>query len=556
MLVGQPASGRVLQCRDMVAEILEHLAPGWPREGSSKPEERARQRDMRFRTLASAALVSKLFSELALDVLWRVLDDIDVLLELFPSLKEHQHYGSTIRVLDEVTPEHWARFQQYARRVRALRSADSVPRVHASVWTLLESLCKGKPLLPNLRRLKMGLYVQNPAGFMLLVSPSLQNLEMTFYHGSVKSYRVAYSEQHVAPAAGILLQLILSKVPNLCTLSVEDGLEGLAPRHLKSLTLLKELQNLNLLFSGVSVDFATIHELSHGRPLRSLDLALGTGFAKNRTAAPFGDAFRNLRTISLSGHSKDLVCFFDAATLDSLTEAYLTVADAPDVATWRGRLSSILAEVPKSIKLFHFFFEKKLSPPMQHLAYLFEPCLSFPNITAFEVELSTNTPHASDADLFKFAYAWPKLEFFSVQYEVIALQPRASIRTPRQVQPTLASLISFAQLCPSLFNLYLPAIDVTQVPSKDSVPLVRHSALRNLQFSKGLHRGATANLLDVAVIIDMLFPKIDTTRSVVLTEQTPSSIPRPPPSDNRATPWGLTRVLLAAMQARREQEEP
>ncbi|KAI0366712.1 hypothetical protein BV20DRAFT_971432 [Pilatotrama ljubarskyi] len=238
----------------------------------------------------------------------------------------------------------------------------------------------------------------------------------------------------------------------------------------------------------------------------------------------------------------------------TLAEIYLTFSDAPDPLTWRNRLSSILARVPKTLRHFNFCLEKNLPPPIRRLADLFEPCLAFPDITAFELELFTNTPHVSDADLLQFATAWPKLRFFSVSHELLVAHPRTTIRTAQQARPTLNSLINLAQLCPSLYSLYIPTIDVSTIPSKDSVPVVRQTALRNLQVRE-LHGGRIANLLDVAVIINMLFPRVETHRSVVYAEQTISTRPYPPPSESRTNPWGLTRVLLSAMQARREQEE-
>ena len=78
---------RVLLCRDILAEIFEQMSPDWLEIGLCDPDAARRQRKAWRRTLASCARVCHGFRDPALDVLWRVLDDVDVVFDLLPSLQ-------------------------------------------------------------------------------------------------------------------------------------------------------------------------------------------------------------------------------------------------------------------------------------------------------------------------------------------------------------------------------------------------------------------------------------------------------------------------------------
>lgn len=77
---------RVLQCRDIMGEIFEQMSPGWLEDDLQDGSAAKRRRKAQRRALASCARTCHAFLDQALDVLWRVLDDVDVvLLRLLPS---------------------------------------------------------------------------------------------------------------------------------------------------------------------------------------------------------------------------------------------------------------------------------------------------------------------------------------------------------------------------------------------------------------------------------------------------------------------------------------
>ena len=78
------AGGHLFLRRDVADAVFAHLSPGpYPHE-DVLPWERAERRRAQ-KTLARAARVCRALSEPALDVLWRVVDDIVHLLSVLPS---------------------------------------------------------------------------------------------------------------------------------------------------------------------------------------------------------------------------------------------------------------------------------------------------------------------------------------------------------------------------------------------------------------------------------------------------------------------------------------
>lgn len=76
-----------MSCYEIAAAVFECLSPG-PRLMDDDPRPNKRRRKTAQRTLASAARVCHAFSSPALDVLWRIVDDIVHLLEIFPSFRK------------------------------------------------------------------------------------------------------------------------------------------------------------------------------------------------------------------------------------------------------------------------------------------------------------------------------------------------------------------------------------------------------------------------------------------------------------------------------------
>ncbi|KAI0657706.1 hypothetical protein C8Q70DRAFT_260324 [Cubamyces menziesii] len=190
------ASKRALQCQDILNMIFSLLSPRW---GPRHDKDLYKECLERCRTLACCARVCTSFLDPALDVLWRALNSIHPILQLLPITT----IDRTV-MLTEVTPARWARFQQYAQRVRVLIRPNGIDYVHQSVWMLLGSLLQGAPLLPRLVRLSLDILVNRPADYLCLLSPSLRNLELSFNDNSREILRGME-----APIALAFLQVVI-----------------------------------------------------------------------------------------------------------------------------------------------------------------------------------------------------------------------------------------------------------------------------------------------------------------------------------------------------------
>ena len=86
-IMGDTAVARALRCRDIQLEIFEQMSVPWFEDDPFNTLEYSPSVITPWRhTLASSARVCRAFSELALDILWRTLDDIGVLFKILPSL--------------------------------------------------------------------------------------------------------------------------------------------------------------------------------------------------------------------------------------------------------------------------------------------------------------------------------------------------------------------------------------------------------------------------------------------------------------------------------------
>ncbi|KAJ7026421.1 hypothetical protein C8F04DRAFT_1125398 [Mycena alexandri] len=162
------ALDQCLRNQDLLAEILS--------SGARNSTDLASTR----RTLYSAALTSKLFSECAVKLLWRRLSNILPLLRLLPTFRLE---GEVYILPGLVTEEEWAVVHRYAAYVRDIgftphSRGDSLgdrASLDPSVYVLLAM--RGRPLFPNLRRLVLPTkgYI---AEMMLCLSSSIKSLTL------------------------------------------------------------------------------------------------------------------------------------------------------------------------------------------------------------------------------------------------------------------------------------------------------------------------------------------------------------------------------------------
>ncbi|KAH9888437.1 hypothetical protein C8Q73DRAFT_839029 [Cubamyces lactineus] len=400
-------------------------------------------------------------------------------------------------IIAAVTPAQWVRFQQYARRVRAIIELDHIKDVHQSVWMLLDSLLQGAPLLPRLVRLHLDVPIDRPADYLRLLSPSLRNLELSFCDDPPELARGMEG-----PTTLALLQVVLSKVPDLKTLRIPlDSTGGFSDKFVEVLTGFVKLESLLMKYSNLTINHGALLAFSRMSSLRSLHLTLSPG-----RSARNGLSYRRptylfpyLQELDIGGTLGDLAGFFNDAELRALVR--LAVSAAPDTgfdSNWKATTHSILATLPQDLR--------SLSLGIHSVLEIFEPCLSLTNLEVFETRFNQYEPHLSDEDVLGLASAWPKLHVMCILY-LHAIDRPKSLR-----RPTLQTLVGLAQLsqrCPLLHELEISSLDVSSILTKSPLLAACHRGLRVLNIAR-LDGRIGVDMWDIALMLDKLFPRLDT----------------------------------------------
>ena len=507
--------------------IFSLLSPRW---GPRHDKDLYKECLERCRTLACCARVCTSFLDPALDVLWRALNSIHPILQLLPittidrtvsSPCHDLEYGQYANLrtplclqvmLTEVTPARWARFQQYAQRVRVLIRPNAIDYVHQSVWMLLGSLLQGAPLLPRLVRLSLDILVNRPADYLCLLSPSLRNLELSFNDNSREILRGME-----APIALAFLQVVIPKVPDLETLLLPShSTRRFCEKFVQSLAGFATLRSLHIGHSNLPVNHAALLALSHMSSLHSLHITLSPGHnargnGSSRRSPTY--IFPCLQDLNIDGTLGDLAQFFDSAELQTLIK--LTISAKPNVGLepdWKVAVHLILATLPQGLRSLRFMTSEYCHKfPKSSTTYsvleLFEPCLSFINLEVFEAIFCVYEPHLGDEDIIGLASAWPKLHIMCISYYDSWVQP-SPLRRP--TVRTLIELAQLAQRCPSLHEFEVSTLDVSSMCAKGAIPAACHRGLRALKIHTLVGGTTVDNLSDFALMLDSLFPRLDT----------------------------------------------
>ncbi|TFK83239.1 hypothetical protein K466DRAFT_529217 [Polyporus arcularius HHB13444] len=530
------AARRALECRDILTEIFEAMSAIYDEDiftGADGP----------WRSdLASAACVCRAFTEPALAVLWRSLDDVQPVFRVLPSfIRQESGLAYEWLITEEVTPDQWARMQWYASRVRELHGLDAFKSMHSSVWAFLEGVRGNRPLLPNLRRLTAVLSIEDPSVLMRILSPSLHEVKLAFaFTESLSSGEVTGVD---ASAVGSVIQVVPSRVPHLRDLSVRGCLQSLSSSYLTSLHRFQQLRTLDMLWSSIAFDSKALNIVSQMSSLTVLEVEISLQTTSDSTEELLlaGD-FSSLTQIHIGGSLADLVRFFAATRLKNLRELSLTLPSAPSEQAIHDSFVRITAEVSPSLTNVNLYFTSRhISPsPSFSASRIFRSLLRFSQLTEFNVEFdcAQYPPIFDDDDAAAFAAAWPELSYF-----------RFWPSSLRLCRPTISGLVEFARHCPRLEDIHLPSLDVASLPPPASIPALARHSMRRL-YIEPLVGASQTNLLELAVILDRLFPNLQAPRSA-----TPSQFHRAGEHlvpDPQHEPWRLTEILLGALQLRRK----
>lgn len=413
---------------------------------------------------ASNALVCRNWYEAALDHVWTEVDDLYYLLQLLAPL--HRRRGETkfYTFQRTPTPEDWARFAPYARRVRTLKF-DTDP------WAADTAFCLGDSVFHDLARSRT----------TLEVFPNLRRLwweteyralrsqhAVLFMHDKVKEF--AFSLETEDPMS--LATDVVGRMPSLLSLKCtciaafydpdyDPILEHLLPRlpKLQDITLPKQalsgpvLKTLSLLPELRVVQFDTLGGI-RCIPTPVIADTLGAGAFPALDDLCLDSTLEDMRHYLTGGALLPRIRSLSVESVNS--ESSLAVQEfLTDVTRCYPSLETITIDVIVSVE------EQATCEPLmpEHV----RPILSLKQLS--RLELRHNLPlQISEVDLAEFGAALPAIEFLVLNPEPLLLS---------KPHLTIHSLPSIGQNFPNLHHLeiYLDAEDVGAQPPPP--PLVK-----------------------------------------------------------------------------------
>ncbi|TFY54743.1 hypothetical protein EVJ58_g8677, partial [Rhodofomes roseus] len=452
---------------DILHEIFTWLRPHVLHDDPT-PEEEERRKDAR-QDLLSMALVCKTFSEHALDALWRELDDLLPVMQLFTESHDLEGDGITVGGLagglaggqdvshfNHLISEHeWTRFRHYARRVRIIRSS-GFGTFEASMLLHLGRRNIGKalfPFTPTLEDVKLEFCGETWSGTENIESPAIAR--------KVRDYAVQ-----------LCLSTVCSNVPELRLLTITGlgRISSLAPllpcAHLEELHVQDAVLGPRSLRTLASID--SLHELDMSFELTDYEFSSCSGLT-------------NLRSLSLSGPMYQIPTILDMVS--STHVRTVRIADPSNKATYKEctECVQVASKFPLLDEFFlvadnGFSFSESLDGPhfvntSVPLTELIRPLLRHRSLRTLSI--SRWQPGGfgfSDADVETLATAWPGIVTL-----MLAVNRAEAV-------PSLNALVVLARSCPALRTLELPSITIASAeqlrPPDPPPPLSRRVSSR------------------------------------------------------------------------------
>ncbi|KAF9065972.1 hypothetical protein BDP27DRAFT_1331371 [Rhodocollybia butyracea] len=279
--------------------------------------------------LLSLGLASRIFLEPALDVLWKRMDSIELLLSVLP---ETTLVNGKKMFLKPIAPSSRDRLHFYTSRVREFYDWERDERfVHDSVYAYLGH---ERPIFPKLRTLHITHRLCSSNSFTFFLATSLMVVSWPWH-----SRRGAVSSPDLGPS----LAFLVSKSPGLKSLTLEEHTYSGLSLSLRRLLVLESLSVRRLSYLGA--DF--IQTIALLPRLTDLSLTIPAAVVLDYTGVKGG--FPSLTKITLEGSTSDTRKFLAAARPQALQD--LTINFNLDDQTPR---PADIATITHSISSFPF----------------------------------------------------------------------------------------------------------------------------------------------------------------------------------------------------------
>lgn len=434
----------------------------------------------------------------------------------------------------DFTDGDWARFQEYALRVRELH-VGKLERFPAMVWVLLTRWCPRDPLLPRLERLTGFEINTSNVCCTTLFSVSIKSLSLRV-HFPAEDSAVRMTLQAAQPALSSVTHLTIEDMP-----AATVGKEQAIP-----FWTLTQLHTLHVMHKTV-LTVPILQSLASFTRLWTLQLHINRMPEIHQPVANAG--FLSLRDLTLSGRLGDICAFMAATTPPNIESLVIDASelcvseqsrDEPHTQSGHSTVRSlepIYATLTPFLRHFratlrctcsskyHFLDSNKLLAPLRTLS----------SLRSIAFEFDGTKFHLSDASIVALQDAWPDLVQFDIATHqpnpkkpsdsygygtpqalpgpvLVQVYPGSYSREPRpQVpknthdHPTIKTLALFAQAHPHLTTLGMPSVDLDALPALDSVPLLDHG----LQHLRIYTLDGGVALFPYACALDMLFPRLD-----------------------------------------------
>ncbi|KIK96983.1 hypothetical protein PAXRUDRAFT_137252 [Paxillus rubicundulus Ve08.2h10] len=423
------------------------------------------------KTNVTNALVCKQWSQIALDVVWKEVDDLVQLFSLLKPIREAERQGERMQYVFEATPEanDWLRFERYASRVRCLRFHWS--KYGADINRLLDDVARTRTsleILPNMHTLE----------WIYLRDDHMERCKL-FLHRQLRHLTVTAPCKY-RPRPDFYTDLC-ARASQLHTLNLFIRYPG-EPQEVELRILVSNLPELRrIVLPEFHFTSSLIEELSRAKNIGvvelSHDMDAGHGDPKNvETFAPVlaEGAFPSLYDLSLVAKIDDIDRFFQSNFAPiNITTLYINTYEDHSPSEVHDFLVTLSQQCQLLSKLYIQLLHKEhpLSDlvPENQLSYeSIKPLLAFPNLATFELMHKYPLKITLD-EIEEFASRWPSLESLMLNAEPLVLDED-------KFTLDLRALLPFARYCPSLrkLGLYINATEA-EIPSVQSSIEAFHS---------------------------------------------------------------------------------
>ncbi|KAF8151349.1 hypothetical protein B0H34DRAFT_861875 [Crassisporium funariophilum] len=423
------------------------------------------------------ARVCKVWSDIALDSLWKDMADLHRLFGILAPLRKTEEEEYEFDRMPET--EDWIRFEKYGRRVRRLvYRASNSHTLKQSVFDDVGRTRTRLDIFPNMHTL----YWKAPLALCVM-----------FMHRGIKHFAVQLPPELETISPRPFFQDIAARMPNLENIDIRSNIPMRAIEA-ETIDLLQRLPKLTkVLFPRFYCTTEVAEALSRLEHLGTIEFRYipEQGCGCEDDVKPFQPvltegAFPALWDYSLTALFDDAARFLDATFAPTnLTMLYLD-SDIIETSESINRILSVVAENCQLLKFLALVSLRDASSLDSYDGFLaapgtkitidtLKPVLKLPNLSTMEI-VHQYPLSLREEDIELLASSWPSLETLILNNEPVLLV---------NSNLTLGSLLPFAKHCPKLthLGLFLDASSVEDFldPAAASLPFSPVAPFKTLQ---------------------------------------------------------------------------